>query len=60
MKKVCKKCKIFVEGGKCPICGGAQLSETWKGRVYINNSENSLIGKKCKIEKPGIYAIKTK
>jgi len=60
MKKVCKKCRIFVEGTTCPSCGGTQLSETWKGRVYVINPENSVIAKKLKIEKPGLYAIKTK
>jgi len=60
MKKVCKKCRVFVEGTKCPICGESQLSETWKGRVYLADPEKSIIAKKLKIEKSGVFAIKSK
>jgi len=28
-KKVCKKCKLFVEGPQCPICNGKQFSTNW-------------------------------
>jgi len=60
MRKVCKKCKSFVEEDKCQICGSNQFSENWKGRVYIINPENSAIAKTLKITKPGTYAIKSK
>jgi len=60
MKKVCKKCKVFVEGSACPQCGGTQLTDTWKGRVYVINPESSTIAKKLKLAKPGIYAIKSR
>ena len=59
-KKVCKKCKIFVEGDKCPICGESDLTETWKGRVIILNPEASEIAKNIKVTKAGSYAIKTR
>ncbi len=59
-KKVCKKCKIFVEGDVCPLCGGKELTETWKGRIIILKPEKSVIAKKLKIGKKGAYAIKTK
>ncbi|MEM2955966.1 MAG: transcription elongation factor subunit Spt4 [Candidatus Pacearchaeota archaeon] len=58
IKKVCKKCKIFVEGQQCPECGGNQFTESWKGRVYIFKPEESEIAKNMKITKKGMYAIK--
>jgi DNA-directed RNA polymerase subunit E" len=58
--KVCKKCKIFVEHDKCPICQGTQLTENWKGRVIIINPEQSEIARKLQIKKKGTYAIKAR
>jgi len=60
MKKVCKKCKIFVKESTCPECGGKQFSETWKGHIIIFKPEESVIAQKIGIKKPGNYAIKTK
>ena len=60
VKKVCKKCKIFIEGQNCPICNGTQFTETWKGRVYIFKPEESEIAKHMKIDKKGLYAVKTR
>jgi len=60
MKKVCKKCKSFVSGAACPVCGGEQFTENWKGKVIIFNPAESIIAKKLKIEKKGTYAIKTR
>ncbi|MCX8194219.1 MAG: DNA-directed RNA polymerase subunit E'' [Candidatus Pacearchaeota archaeon] len=57
-KKVCKKCKIFVEQDKCPICQGANLTESWKGRIIILKPEESEIAKKLNVKAKGIYAIK--
>jgi len=60
MKKVCKKCRIFVEGSECPICKNANFTETWKGRINILNVEKSEIAKKVGIEVKGEYAIKVR
>ncbi len=60
VKKVCKKCKIFVEKDKCPICGGHDFVNSWKGRIVILNLEKSEIAKKLDIKREGEYAIKTK
>ena len=60
MKKACNNCKIFVAGEKCPICNGSDLSESWKGRIYIFDAERSEIAKKLEIKRKGEYAIKTK
>ena len=59
MKKVCKKCKIFVDGNKCPICKGNQFTDSWKGKLIITDAEKSEIAKKLEIKIKGEYAIKT-
>jgi len=59
-KKVCKKCKVFVEGETCPNCNGNQFNETWKGRILVFKPEESELAKKMNISKKGVYAIKTK
>ena len=60
MKKVCKKCKIFVEGPTCPVCSGNQFSDNWKGRMYIFDTNKSEIAKKIGMTAKGEYAIKVK
>jgi DNA-directed RNA polymerase subunit E" len=59
-KKVCRNCKLFVEGDTCPICKGNQFSNNWQGRLYILNPEKSEIGKKIGINVKGEYAIKVR
>jgi RNA polymerase subunit RPABC4/transcription elongation factor Spt4 len=59
-KKVCKKCKIFVEKNECPICKGSNFSDNWKGRVYIVDADKSEIGKNMEIKVKGEYAIKVR
>jgi DNA-directed RNA polymerase subunit E" len=58
-RKVCKNCKAFVTGDKCPVCSGNAFVENWKGRVYVNNPEKSEIAKRLDIKVKGEYAIKT-
>ncbi len=58
MKKVCKTCKIFVEGPTCPVCKGNQFTESWKGRVYVHNPDQSEIAQKIGWKNKGEYAIK--
>ncbi len=59
-KKACKKCKMFAEGGECPICKGNQISNVWQGRIHILNIKKSEIAKKIGMEKEGEYAIKVR
>ena len=59
-KKVCKKCKLFVEGNECPVCKGNQFSLNWQGRLYIVDPNKSEIGKKIGISAKGEYAIKVR
>jgi len=59
-KKACKKCKIFVKGTQCPICGSADLTTSWKGRIIVFDIDKSEIAKKLDIKVKGEYAIKTR
>ena len=59
-KKVCKKCKMFIEGGTCPSCKGSQFSTNWKGRLNILDARKSAIAKKIGYTIPGEYAIKVR
>lgn len=56
-KKVCKRCKLFVEGNVCP-CGVSSFTTTFQGRLLITDPENSLIAKNVGITTKGEYAIK--
>ena len=59
-KKVCKRCKIFVEGNECPICKSNQFSNNWQGRLYIVDPAKSMIAQKIEIKAKGEYAIKVR
>ena len=57
-KKVCKLCKSFVEGTKCPLCKASSFTNNWQGKITITDVKKSEIAKKIGIEKEGEYAIK--
>lgn len=57
-KKVCKHCKMFVEGSECPNCKDNKFTNTWQGRIFIANPEKSEIAKKIGVTAKGEYAIK--
>lgn len=59
-KKVCEKCRLFVEKDVCPLCQGKQFTDKWKGRVYIVDAEKSLVAKKLGITVKGEYAVRIK
>jgi len=59
-KKVCKKCKLFVDGTICPICKGNQFSTNWQGRLNILDADKSMIANKIDIAVKGEYAIKAR
>ena len=59
-KKVCKKCKLFVEESSCPICKTNQFSTNWQGRLIILDAEKSVIANKLNTKKEGEYAIKVR
>lgn len=59
-KKVCKKCKLFVEGSVCPLCKGNQFADNWKGRIYMLDVAHSEVAQKIGITEKGEYALKVK
>ena len=60
MKKVCSKCKIFVDGEHCAVCKGNKFSENWKGRIAILDAEKSEIAQKIGMKQKGEYAIRVR
>ena len=60
MRKVCKACKLFVKGDECPSCKGNQFTESWKGRIFVQDANKSEIAKKIGINVKGEYAIKVR
>ena len=59
-KKVCRNCKIFVEGGECPLCKGTNFVTNWKGRIAVIDAERSAIAQKIGTKVKGEYAIKAR
>jgi DNA-directed RNA polymerase subunit E" len=60
MRKVCKKCGLFVEKDKCPNDGTESFSDNWKGRLFVFDANKSEIAQKLDIKNKGEYAIKIK
>ncbi|MBS3101667.1 DNA-directed RNA polymerase subunit E'' [Candidatus Woesearchaeota archaeon] len=59
-KKVCKRCKMLVEGSECPVCKTNQFSTNWQGRLYIIDPNKSIIAEKIGLKAKGEYAIKVR
>lgn len=59
-RKVCKTCKMFVDGNECPGCKGNQFVTNWKGRIIILDEKKSMIAEKTSMDKQGEYAIKVR
>ena len=59
-RKVCKKCKLFVDGSECPACKGNQFSTNWQGRLNILDANKSVIANKLEITSKGEYVIKVR
>jgi len=59
-EKACLNCKTIYEGDKCPNCNETAFTDSFKGRVYIFNTEDSEVAKNMKINQKGQFAIKTK
>ena len=59
-KKVCKKCRLFVEGDQCPICKSSQFVNSWQGRINIMDPVKSDIAKQIGATTKGEYAIKVR
>ena len=59
-KKVCKRCKMLVEGSEWPVCKTNQFSTNWQGRLYIIDPNKSIIAEKIGLKAKGEYAIKVR
>ena len=59
-EKVCKTCRRFVKGPKCPVCNQSNLTSGWKGVVVINNPADSEIAKTLGVTAPGKYCLTVK
>ncbi|MBR9690812.1 DNA-directed RNA polymerase subunit E'' [Candidatus Woesearchaeota archaeon] len=59
-KKVCKTCKIMIEGDECPICKKNQFSTNFQGKVSVLDPERSEIAKVMGFKAKGEYAIKVR
>jgi RNA polymerase subunit RPABC4/transcription elongation factor Spt4 len=59
-KKVCKTCKVFVEGDACPICKQAQFSTQWQGRIQFLDTKRSFIAHEMSVTHKGEYTIKVR
>ena len=57
-EKACKNCKRIYDEDICPVCDKKETVDTFKGKVEIVNPEKSEVGKKLKVDKKGLYAIK--
>ena len=56
-EKVCRECKRFVSGSKCPVCNKSSFSRTWKGIIFVNDPAGSEIAQLLEITVPGKYAL---
>ncbi|MFH0874825.1 MAG: transcription elongation factor subunit Spt4 [archaeon] len=57
-EKVCKKCKLLIEGDECPLCKGNSFATSWQGQINILDANKSEIAKKMDITVKGKYALK--
>jgi len=60
----CRSCsrvysKYDLTEDRCPICGG-ELTQHWKGFVYIINHEKSLIARKMDVHENGRFALRVR
>ncbi len=59
-KKACKRCRMLIDSGDCPLCKINQTTNVWHGRLYILDPKKSQIAEKCGFEAKGEYAIKVR
>lgn len=59
-KKVCEKCKLFVDEKSCPICKGSQFTTSWRGRIHFLDINKSEIAKKIEVKVKGEYGIRVR
>lgn len=59
-EKVCKTCKAFYIGDKCPICGSTARATAWYGKLIILEPQKSMIANALNIKKAASYALKVR
>lgn len=59
-QKVCKQCRIVVNGELCPLCKNLSLASATQGRVVILNAQKSEIAQKVGYPIEGEYVIKVR
>lgn len=59
-RKVCRRCKLFVEEDQCPNCKGTSFTNNWQGRLFVSDPNKSFIAQQIGIKVAGEYAIKVK
>ncbi len=57
-KKVCKNCKIVVDGPVCPLCKKNSFTTNFQGQINVLDANKSFIAKKIEVKSKGDYAIK--
>lgn len=60
MKKVCRTCRLMVDGNHCPICNGNDFTTTWSGVAVIYDPKDSEIAKAMGIEVKGKFALRVR
>ena len=58
-KKVCKSCKMIVQGDVCPVCKKNSFTTSFQGQINVLDANKSFIAKKIGIKSKGDYAIKS-
>jgi DNA-directed RNA polymerase subunit E" len=59
-KKACRKCKLIVQGEKCPVCNSSSFTTNIKGRVYITDPLKSKVAQILDVKVKGEYAIRVR
>jgi len=59
-EKSCLNCKAIYVGDKCPNCGETPASDSFKGRIYVFDSEKSEMAENMGIRANREFAIKSK
>ncbi|MBT4022152.1 DNA-directed RNA polymerase subunit E'' [archaeon] len=58
--KVCKKCKVFVDGPVCPQCKGNKFSTVYQGKINVLDANKSYVAKQMELKEKGKYVIKVR
>ena len=57
-EKACKHCRAVYTGTKCTACGANEAVDTFKGKIFVLNPEESEIAKNLKFDKKGEFALR--